>query len=109
MNAHRQEHSEPAPRDYRFVMGVLTGTVVGAGLALWFAPRLASELRQRITDSARDAGQRVTDGYEQVTSRITRVADDVTQRGQQVRDDVADLVAHGAHEVERVAQAAKTR
>jgi hypothetical protein len=32
----------------------------------------------------------------------------VTRQGQDVRDDVADMVAHGAHEVERFAKAAKS-
>jgi gas vesicle protein len=102
MNAHTQE-----PRDYSFAIGLLTGTFVGAGLALWFAPRLASELRQRVTDSAKDLGQRVGDRYEQASTRIGKATEDVTRKGQDVRDGVAEAVARGAHEVERYAIAAK--
>jgi gas vesicle protein len=50
MNAHiacTQEH-----RDFGFAAGLLTGAVFGAGLAIWFAPRVASELRQRRDDVA---------------------------------------------------------
>ena len=101
-----QERREP--RDYRFVFGLLTGTVVGAGLAMWFAPRLASEVRERLTDSARRFGQRAADRYQQASSRVGDAVDELTRKGQGVRDDVAGAVARGAHEVERVATAAMT-
>jgi gas vesicle protein len=74
-------------RDYGFAIGLMTGTFVGAGLAMWLAPRAAAELRSRV-------GERV---------------DELKQKGQGVRDDVADVVARGAHEVERFAVAAKSR
>jgi gas vesicle protein len=96
-------------RDYRFALGLLTGTVVGAGLALAFAPRLAAELRARVTDSAKQLRQRVSDRYGDVSTRIANVATEVTRQGQDARDTVADAVAHGAHEVERFAKATKTR
>jgi gas vesicle protein len=81
MNTRLQER-----RDHGFAIGLLTGTFVGAGLMLWLAPRMITELRQRVTASV----------------------DDLTRKGQGVRDDVADVVARGAHEVERFAMAAKT-
>lgn len=109
MNQKLHEYRQPARRDYGFAIGVLTGTCIGAGLALWFAPRIAAELRERVAGSAKDLGQRVSDGYEQVSTRIAGAADAVTQKGQDVRDHMADAVAQGAHEVERFANAAKTR
>lgn len=109
MNAPPREYRRYGYRDYGLAIGFLTGTFVGAGLALWFAPRLAAELRQRITDSAKDLGRRANDGYDQVTTRIANAATEVTRQGQDVRDGVADMVAQGAHEVERFAKAAKTR
>ena len=48
---------------YGFAIGLAAGMFVGAGLAIWLAPRLASELRERITDSAKDIGQRASDHY----------------------------------------------
>jgi gas vesicle protein len=86
----------------------LTGTFVGAGLALWFAPRMASELRERVTDSARDLGRQASEHYEQASSRVGEAVGNLTRKGQDLRDDVADAVARGAHEVERYATAAKT-
>jgi len=108
MNAQRYESRQPRDRDYGFAIGLLTGTFVGAGLAFWFAPRLAA-LRARVTDSANDLGKRASERYEQISARIDKVASDVARTGQGARDAAADVVAHGAHEVERYAKAAKTR
>jgi len=98
----------PERRDYGFVIGLLTGTCVGAGLAMWLAPRSRSELRQQLTDSARSLGKRASEQYQQATTRVGEAVDELTRTGQGVRDNVADAVARGAREVERHATAAKT-
>jgi gas vesicle protein len=98
-----------------FFFGLVTGGVIGAGLAIVFAPRLASELRRRVTDSAGDLSDAARQTYEdaavrvsEAVDRVTGTVDDVTRRGQSVRDDVADAVARGAREVEEFAMASKT-
>jgi len=78
--------TETRHRDYGFVLGLLTGTVVGAGLAALLAPRAAAEVR----------------------TRLSNAAGEVARRGNGLRDDVADSVVRGAHEVERMATAAKS-
>ena len=95
-------------RSHGFAIGLLTGTFVGAGVALWLAPRMASELRERITDSAKGLGLQASEQYEQASSRVGEAVSELTRKGQDVRDDVADAVARGAHEVERYAIAAKS-
>lgn len=87
-----------------FLMGLITGSAIGAGLAIYFAPRLASELRQRVTDSTADLRNAASEGLQDVATRVADVVDDVTRRGQAVRDDVADAVGRGAHEVGRSAR-----
>ena len=84
-------------RDYRFVLGLLAGTFVGAGLAAWLAPRAAAELRKSVTESARRFGKRAAEA-----------ADQLAKTGSGVRDDVAGTVARAAHEVERVATAVRS-
>jgi gas vesicle protein len=93
-----------------FLMGLITGAI-GAGVAIYFAPRLALELRQRVTDSTTDLRNAAAEGLQNVATRVVDVvdrvadaADDVTRRGQAVRDDVADAVGRGAHEVGRGAR-----
>ena len=108
MNAPQQE-----PRDHGFMLGLMTGTLVGAGLALWLTPR-SGALRQRVVESVNDLGRQASDRYRQASSRVSDKVDDLVQHGQDVRDELADAVAKGAHEVargahtvERVATAAK--
>jgi gas vesicle protein len=92
----------------RFWLGMFTGSIIGAGLAIAFAPRLASELGRRVSTTVADLGDAASTGYQQVSTRVAGVVDDVTARGQAVRDDVADAVGRGAREVEQIAMAAKT-
>jgi gas vesicle protein len=99
---------QPERRDYGFVIGLVTGTVVGAGLAIWLAPRAASELRDQLTESANDVRRRATDRFQQTSARVGEAVDEITRKGQGVRDEVAEAVARGAREVERYATAAQT-
>jgi gas vesicle protein len=111
-----QDMSEYSQDGHRgFVVGLLTGTFIGAGLMMWLAPKMAAELRQRLADSAKDLGTRASRQYEQAAARVGETVDEITRKGQGVRDDVADAVARGAHEaargaheVERYATAAKS-
>jgi gas vesicle protein len=103
MNAHVQDY-----RSYGFGIGLLAGTFVGAGLMMWLAPRMGSEIRQRVTDSARGLGQRASEKYRQASTHAAEAIDELARKGQAARDDVADAVARGAREVERVATAAKS-
>lgn len=103
MNTQPQENA-----NHDFLIGLMTGSVIGVGLAILFAPRLASELRQRVADSATNLGKAASQRYQNVTTRVAEVVDAVTTRGQAVRDDVADAVGRGAREIERVAIASKT-
>ena len=74
MRTHARPH-----RDYGFVIGLAAGTVVGAGLAMWLAPTSASELRERLTDSAKNIGRRASDHYEQASSRVGEAVDALTR------------------------------
>ena len=95
MKTHTQEY-----RDLGFVIGLLTGAFVGAGLVLWLAPRSASELGERLNDSAKSLGGRASAHYRQARIRVGEAIDDLTARSQDVRDDGAKAVARGATKVE---------
>jgi len=97
------------PRHYGFAIGMLTGAFIGAGVALWLAPRAASELGARLTDSARSLGERASERLRDVNARVGDAVDEATRTGQGVRDEVAGVVARGAREVERFATASSTQ
>ena len=91
MDAYTREHP-----DYGFVIGLLTGTVVGAALVMWLAPRSASELGERIGDSARSLGEQASARYRQASARVGEAVDELTRKGQDVVDQAADAVTHVA-------------
>ena len=63
---------------YGFAIGLAAGMFVGAGLAIWLAPRLTSELRERVTDSAKDIGRRASDHYAHARHRFGEAVDALT-------------------------------
>ena len=73
----------PHSRDYGFLAGLLTGAVVGAGVALWLTPSATAEARGRLNASAR------------------RLGDQLRSKRDGIRDQVAGAVARGAHDLER--------
>src|SRR5438105_15514181 len=88
-----------------FVMGLLTGTVLGAGLGMLFAPRPGSELRSQITDQAGNIANTATDQYRKVSG----AAGDLADRGREMYDRARDAVTRGAEEAQRyVRDAANT-
>jgi gas vesicle protein len=93
--------------DFSFALGVLAGTVMGAGLVMWLAPRAAAEARRTVTDSANAFREGVTERYGETSQRLVSAVDDLAARGLGVRDGVADAVVRGARHVERVAVAVK--
>ncbi len=110
MTALTQEH-----RGCGFAIGLVTGSFVGAGLAMWLAPRFIADLRDRLTDSATNLSDRASQQYRQTSARVGDAVADLTRKSQDVRDDVAEAVARGArevargaHEVESYATAAKS-
>jgi gas vesicle protein len=89
-------------------MGLVAGALIGAGLATYFAPRAAAELRTRVTGSARSLGDATVERFQRASARVGEAVDHLATKGQGVRDDVCDAVARGAHDVERYARQAKT-
>ena len=96
MNTQTQERYDP-----RFLCGLVTGAVLGAGLAMYFAPKIGPEIRKRVAASARDLGETASKYCDEVSARVGGAVEDLASRGQKARDAAADLVARGAREVAR--------
>jgi gas vesicle protein len=65
-----------------FLMGLLAGTVLGAGLGMLFAPRPGAELRTQLTDQATKLKTTAGGAYNQATERVTQMVD----RGREAYD-----------------------
>src|SRR5437762_9387981 len=80
-----------------FVMGLLTGTVLGAGLGMLFAPKSGSELRGQLAEQAGNIANTASEGYR----KASETASDWADRGRQVYDKAVDSVSKGADEAQR--------
>ena len=64
-----------------FLMGLLAGTVLGAGLGMLFAPKAGADLRNQVSEQADACGQRPTT-RSQATEKVSQMVD----RGREAYD-----------------------
>ena len=69
-----------------FLMGLLAGTVLGAGLGMLFAPKTGSELRSQIGEQAGRLRTTATDGYQQATEKVSQGYQQATEKVSQIVD-----------------------
>ena len=88
-----------------FMMGLITGTVLGAGLGMLLAPKAGSELRGAIGEQARNFGNMASEQYRKasdIASEGYRKASDAasgwTDKGREFVDRARDAVSRGAEE-----------
>jgi hypothetical protein len=65
-----------------FLMGLLAGTVLGAGLGMLFAPKTGSELRHQLGESANRLRTTAGDTYGTASEKVTQMVD----RGREAYD-----------------------
>lgn len=80
-----------------FVIGLLTGTVLGAGLGMLFAPKAGSELRGQLSEQAGNLKNVANEQYR----RASETASDLADRGREMYDKARDAMARGADEAQR--------
>jgi gas vesicle protein len=87
-----------------FVMGLLTGTVLGAGLGMLFAPKAGSELRRNLSEQAGNISNKASEGYR----RASESAGQWAERGRDMYNRASEAVAKGADEARRYSNAASS-
>jgi gas vesicle protein len=78
-----------------FMMGLLAGTVLGAGLGMLLAPKAGADLRGQIGQQARDFGNKASEQYR----RASETASGWAERGRDIVNQAREAVSHGAEEV----------
>jgi len=77
-----------------FVMGLITGTVLGAGLGMLLAPKAGSELRGAIGEQARTLGNKASEQYR----RASDSAGTWAEKGREFVNQARDAVSRSAEE-----------
>jgi gas vesicle protein len=89
---------ESASATGAFFTGLIAGAVIGAGLGLWFAPKKGTEMREQLSDSARQFGE-----------RASKTMNDFADRGREVFDRAREVISTAGDQISQVASdAAKT-
>lgn len=78
-----------------FLMGLLAGTVLGAGLGMLFAPKTGTELRSNLTDAANRWQRTAADTYQQATERVGEVVERGREAYDRTRESVTRLADQG--------------
>jgi gas vesicle protein len=98
-----------------FVMGLLTGTVLGAGLGMLFAPKAGAELRGQIGEQANNFANQAKEGYQKASESAGQWAEkgretagEWAERGKDVYEKAKDAVARGTDEAQKYVRDAAT-
>jgi gas vesicle protein len=75
-----------------FFTGLFAGAVIGAGLGLWFAPKTGAEIREQVSDTARQFGE-----------RASKTVNDIADRGREVFDRARDVMNTAGDQINQVA------
>jgi len=78
-----------------FLMGLLAGTVLGAGLAMLFAPKSGSELRSQLGDQANKLRGAATDAYSQASDKVSQMVDRGRDAYDRARSSVSNMASTG--------------
>ena len=62
-----------------FLMGLLAGTVLGAGLGMLFAPKAGAEVRRQLSEQATRLRSTANETYNQASERISQASEKVSQ------------------------------
>jgi gas vesicle protein len=75
-----------------FLMGLLAGTVLGAGLGMLFATKTGSELRSQISEQAGKLRSTANDSYHQASEKVGQIVD----RGREAYDRARSNMTTGS-------------
>jgi gas vesicle protein len=78
-----------------FMMGLLAGTVLGAGLGMLLAPKSGADLRGQLGEQAKNISNKASEQYR----RASETASQWAERGRDVMNQARDAVSRGAEEV----------
>jgi gas vesicle protein len=79
-----------------FLMGLLAGTVLGAGLGMLFAPKAGSELRSQLGNQLTDTSGRLRDVADQTYNTATEKVSQMVDRGREAYDRARSSVSNMA-------------
>jgi gas vesicle protein len=78
-----------------FLMGLLAGTVLGAGLGMLFAPKAGSELRNQLSEQAGRIRNTANETYQQASDKVSQIVDRGREAYDRARGNISDIGSTG--------------
>ncbi len=78
-----------------FIIGLLTGAILGVGLGMLLAPKAGADLRGDLGEQARTFGAKASERYQRASETATGLA----ERGREIATQAREAVNRGAEEV----------
>ena len=78
-----------------FLMGLLAGTVLGAGLGMLFAPKAGNELRNQLSEQTGRLKSTANDAYTQASEKVSQMVDRGREAYDRARSSVSSMAAAG--------------
>ena len=91
--AYEYDRFERDDRGGSFLMGLLAGTILGAGLGMLFAPKAGSELRSQIGDQAGRLRDAANETYTQASGKVGQMVDRGREAYVRARSSVSNMAS----------------
>ena len=91
--AYEYDRFERDDRGGSFLMGLLAGTILGAGLGMLFAPKAGSELRSQIGDQAGRLRDAANETYSQASGKVGQMVDRGREAYVRARSSVSNMAS----------------
>jgi gas vesicle protein len=84
-----------------FLMGLLAGTVLGAGLGMLFAPKAGVEVRKQLSEQATRLRSTANETIHQASEKLGAVSHHASERVGQASDKVSQMIDRGRDAYDR--------
>ena len=84
-----------------FLMGLLAGTVLGAGLGMLFAPKAGAEVRKQLSEQATRLRSTAADTIHQASEKIGQASQQASEKIGQASEKVSQIVDRGREAYDR--------
>lgn len=91
-----------------FLMGLLAGTVLGAGLGMLFAPKNGADLRSQLTEQAGKLKTTANDTYQQASGKVSQIVDKSRDAYDRARGTAAEVSGDLSEAASSAATSVKT-
>ena len=85
-----------------FLMGLLAGTVLGAGLGMLFAPKAGAETRKQLSEQATRLRSTATDTIHQASDKLSQVSQQASEKLSHVSHQASAKVSQASDKVSQI-------